>query len=157
MPKIGEKCRIIVYRGEYGPLPFTDYKIYGPIFSKKEGRNIIVLFRSNKDRTSISYAKFLMSIKVGRRLLREEQVDHINNKKNDDRIENLQILTKRQNILKSKKPLITFELNCPQCGITFTRNKGMQPTDKNGRKSFCSRRCGVMYHHGWRNNEKVFG
>ena len=48
--------------------PYNDYKIY-KVFHNKEKRNYAILVpldNSNKKRTTISYARYLMSVKEGR-------------------------------------------------------------------------------------------
>ena len=55
--------------------PFNDYVCY-KVFHHKEQRWYAQLIHSSGKRTTITYAKFLMSIKVGRILQRDEEVDH---------------------------------------------------------------------------------
>lgn len=58
---------------------------------------MVCLFNSKKERTTISYARYLMSVKLNRFLDRNEEVDHIDNDKTNDSIENLQILSSKEN------------------------------------------------------------
>lgn len=51
--------------------------------------------------TSMSYARWMMTQKLGRRLLPSEHVDHVNDRTLDDRLGNFQILTPGQNAKKS--------------------------------------------------------
>ena len=125
------------------PYPFDNFACYKQ-FHKKMGRWQVHLVDKTplKRRTSITYAKYLMSIKEGRILTREEEVDHINGDKSDDRIENLQILSKEEN---RKKQSIqcggrkAVELTCPYCGIVFVKEVGLLTEKRKNR--FCSRRC----------------
>ena len=55
-----------------------------------------------------------MEIYLNRKLEDWEEVDHINEDHTDNRIENLQLLTKIQNILKSKE-LEIYQFMCPIC------------------------------------------
>ncbi len=72
------------------------------IHHAKEGRNYVVLRNSATDkRTTIQYAKYLMSIKLGRILRREEQVDHIDGDKTNDSIDNLQLLSEQAHRAKT--------------------------------------------------------
>jgi endogenous inhibitor of DNA gyrase (YacG/DUF329 family) len=82
---------------------------------------------------------------LGRSLLKEEHVDHINNDFTDDRIENLQILSPRENNLKQAalNPRKLYKFVCPSCGeeaVKFLND--VKGNAKKGRKGpFCSREC----------------
>jgi len=125
--------------------PFCfDYKA-GYLNTNKEPRRVLSLVSNNNSKTSISYARYLMSIKEKRYLNKQEHVDHINGDKMDDRIENLQILSQYENNIKSiKENNLTAkktEFKCPICGTLFTRpshNYNYRPAFK----PTCSRRCG---------------
>lgn len=75
-----------------------------------EGRRTVILYNSPRDRSTTAYARYLLSIKIGRYLEDTEQVDHIDNDKTNDNVTNLQILTGKQNSTKAglvaRKPLI---------------------------------------------------
>lgn len=129
--------------------PFEKYNLY-VVFHKKEGRNYAQLVNPNirEDRTTISYARYLMSVKEKRVLENWEHVDHINEIKSDDRPENLQILTNKENIEKHiflfdiKRTMV--ELTCENCGKTFDRE--IRNYHKSNKFSFCSRRCNGQYY-----------
>jgi hypothetical protein len=125
--------------------PFNKDWKDGYIVINKEPRRHVILFNSIKDRSTISYARYLMSVKLGRYLKQEEIVDHIDDNKLNDIIENLQILTKKENCLKSSKGLTLIELICPVCEKHFTIEK-RQCWGKN-RIRTCSRSCGGKYGH----------
>lgn len=80
------------------------YKVYGPYLSKTENRRIAVLY-TPEHRTTMSWARYLMCKKENRFLTSEEEVDHINDDKLDDRIENLQILPSKENKKKTPRPI----------------------------------------------------
>lgn len=117
-------------------------------FNTKNGRWMIHMRHVGTGyKTTTSYARYLMSVKEGRLLGRNEQVDHINDNKADDRLENLQILTPRANTIKSKaknaKRARMADLICPTCGVAFQR-KAAQIEWKllAGREPACSKTCG---------------
>jgi hypothetical protein len=108
--------------------PYNNY--YGnKVYSKKDGRYYVAMYKKNnhKETTSTSYARYLMSIKEKKILEDWEKVDHINNIKNDDRIENLQILSQKDNSIKyveySNKKRILARLKCPECKKIFEKNQ----------------------------------
>jgi transposase-like protein len=104
------------------------------------------LVKSGKDRTTISYARYLMSVHMGRMLTQEEHVDHINGIKTDDRIENFQLLTREENAKKYNtvdNPKKLVSLVCPICGKGFdtTRQKAHKYIHF-GESVCCSKHCG---------------
>ena len=121
--------------------PFDGYKVYGPYMHRNEGRRIVFLV-SKDHRTSMSYARYLLCVREGRWLESDEQADHIDNDKLNDSIDNLQILSPRENTLKGRKSAIMVTLTCPRCGSIFTRRKKQTHLTKGGNPSTCSRSCG---------------
>lgn len=102
--------------------PFEGYVVYGPYLHKGMNRRMINLV-SKVDRTTISYAKYLMSMKLGRWLSAEEEVDHIDDDTLNDSIDNLQILTRDENVAKynATRQVTMLTLTCGWCGESFER------------------------------------
>lgn len=120
--------------------PWIGYRLY-KVFHKKQGRWYAQLVCKNS-RTTTSYARYLMEVFLGRRLTAEETVDHVNNDKQDDRMENLQLLSPSENTKKSAKGRTMVLLNCPICGVSFYRERNQTHIVKGGNPSRCSRKCG---------------
>jgi len=112
------------------------------IKGKSAGRKIVDLFNSNKDRTSISYARWLMCIKVGYIISANYEIDHIDRNNSNDDITNLQILTKEKHRLKTSKENSTGRtgdwLTCEVCGKLFFKAKYNQRAKK---RIICGRKC----------------
>ena len=128
--------------------PYTEKYTSGYLVSS-QGRNTIVLYDSiTKTRSSTAYARYLMSINIGRILTSDEEVDHINNIKNDDRIENLQILSHKDNNIKRVVETTIgkkyAKLLCPICSIEFIKAYN-QISHKE--TVTCSRSCGGKISH----------
>lgn len=105
----------------------------------KEPRRVATLKYSNGDLKSMSYARYLYTSHYHVDIEDGFEVDHVNNDKMDDRIENLQILSKSENIVKSHMKRIMVERICPICGRKFMYRK----RDLCGHPNpCCSRRCG---------------
>lgn len=125
--------------------PFEKCKVYKKIWHKNEKRFIVVIRKKDGVLTSMSYARYLMCLKEGRWLKKDEDVDHINGKKDDDRIENLQILSKKENIKKYRnldKPILKLMYVCPVCNKKFERSKSASYKSIHlGKIIHCSRKC----------------
>lgn len=138
-------------KGVVAEYPYNDYYLY-VIYHKKEGRRYAVLVPIDKTknikRTTISYARYLMSVKEKRFLNKDEDVDHIDEDKTNDDINNLQILSKKDNIVKGNKRngVQMVELKCPNCGMIFHKRKGKTHLTKNrGNYTACSRKCASAF------------
>jgi hypothetical protein len=88
----------------------------------------------------ISYAKYLWISANKCEVPKGMEVDHINNNHKDDRIENLQLLSKSENIQKEYKDTgrlgkLVVDLVCPICGVKFT--KRLAEVRKGARKQQC--------------------
>lgn len=122
-----------------------DTIVYGP-YTRKDGRKHIVLYwPSENRRQTVSYPKWLIEQHLGRFLLPDETVDHINRDFTDDRLENLQIL-KRADHAKldaiRRKPV---DAVCAWCNRSFTILNGLNHRGRGKAGPFCSRKCSGEY------------
>lgn len=107
----------------------------------KEPRRVATLRDNNGNMT---YAKYLYTSYYKCDVDKENNVDHINGDKMDDRIENLQVISKRYNIQKDHKRREMVIMVCPVCNKEFLfpkRNLSSRPNP------CCSRRCGGIKSH----------
>lgn len=81
--------------------PFKEMYKSGFVVTNPENRKNVILYRTGKNNTTVSYARYLMSVKVGYIIPVGLEVDHIDDDKTNDDINNLQILTKQQNRKKA--------------------------------------------------------
>jgi len=136
---------------EKAEYPFDKYWIY-KVFHRKENRwqANLILIDNISIRTTISYARYLMSVKLGRFLEKSEQVDHIDNDCTNDSINNLQILSQNENLSKQVESYWKnsgnqkyTKLLCANCNNEFeilTRNFKFK--SKSGQEKFyCCRKC----------------
>ena len=123
-------------------------KVYGPYF-REDGRQHVVLVDKDGNKRTKSYPRYLLEIHLGRELLITETVDHINNDFTDNRIENLQILSRQENILKQHKinPRKIYYFICPNCGTEATKYlNDVVSNRKHGKVGpFCSRKCAGQF------------
>lgn len=104
--------------------PFINDWRLGYLRTSKDGRRRVDLFNSNTDRTTISYARYLMSCHVGRYLTAEEEVDHVDQNPTNDEISNLQILSTNDHLkktLENRPKGVVITLICSNCGTSFER------------------------------------
>lgn len=136
---------------------YDDYKVYGPY---GKGRKMVALV-SPGHRTTMAYARYLMSVHLGRELTDEEEVDHIDDDCTNDVITNLQILTPEQNKEKQDRKRLAeslITLVCPECQQPFTRARSqthLRRPRRTDAPSCCSRSCSVAYHNKQRKRRGV--
>lgn len=83
--------------------PYSDRWRHGYVVTNPENRKTLILFNSDEDRSSTQYARYLKAVSIGRFLSDDETVDHIDEDKTNDDIDNLGILTRAENIEKSRQ------------------------------------------------------
>ena len=125
-------------------FPFNDIWQTGYIVTNKDNRKMVCLYNNQKDRSTISLARYLVSVKERRLLSKDEHVDHIDNDKTNDSLENLQILSPIENHNKSFKVGETYySFTCPVCGIDFK----LSARQSHKTNPTCSRKCGGIKSH----------
>ncbi len=141
-------------KGKPAKAPFTGYVAY-EVFHKNEGRWYVCLVSpfNGKDRHTTSRARYRMAVKLGRELLKQEQVDHINGDKTDDRLGNLQILSSLENnrkyIRQSGRMVKMVTLRCPVCDRSFDLRLSIYKYRlRIGGHPCCSHSCGGKLSHG---------
>lgn len=118
------------------------YVVY--IATNKEPRRVATLRKPNGKMISMAYAKYLYTSYYKCDIAEGDQVDHINGDKMDDRIENLQVISRQYNNKKERLGKEMVECVCPVCGthfLFFKRNLSSHPNP------CCSRRCGGIKSH----------
>ena len=125
-------------------------KIYGP-YTRKDGRKHVILYDpETQKRTTVSYPKYLMEQHLGRKLGPDETVDHKDDDFTNDSLDNLQILTRVENIKKAARlrPAEILDFKCSICNINFTLDAPTyrhNQVNNNRAGPFCSRSCAGKY------------
>ena len=81
--------------------PYTNLYRLAYLRRDSSGRGRVDLVNSKTDRTTISYAKFLVETTTGGFVPSGYDVDHINGDCSDDDLSNLQILDRKTHLAKS--------------------------------------------------------
>lgn len=119
--------------------PYKDLYKHAYLRTSKDGRQRLDLVNSDSDRTTIAYAKYLLTVKHNRLLTSNEEADHIDEDCTNDCIDNLQILTKEEHaaktLLRTKTGRTTKTHICKHCGKEFVREARFKT------HSYCSRSC----------------
>lgn len=130
--------------------PFKEIWKYGYLReSSIDNRQRVDLFNSNTDRTTISYARYLMSVELGKVLSKDFEVDHIDRNCSNDEITNLQVITLEEHKLKTKIEVSGREYKnivCDFCEKEFQREVRQLGKNKGYSRAFCSRQCFGKFH-----------
>lgn len=133
--------------------PFSkDYKA-GYLNINKEPRRVVLLVKKDGTKTSTSYARYLMACYLRRYLKKSECVDHKDDNPLNDTIDNLQILSYKQNNIKKNIRHNIFAaadivMICPVCNNEFSRpSRNAKHKLEKGKKPCCSRKCGGKFSH----------
>jgi len=128
-----------------GEGPFKGCRITK--YNRKTDNRCVITIAGFGKRTSMTYSRYLMCIKENRILSVDEHVDHKDENKTHDNIDNLQILTPAENTIKNLKARhimgrIHVICICPICGNRFSIEikKYNEKTNK-GYKPVCSTSC----------------
>lgn len=132
--------------------PFSEVWRKGYLRTGKDGRKRVDLVNWPDSRTTVSYARYLLSVKEKRFLKDWEEADHKDGDRTNDSLENLQILTYEEHKAKTKEEVsgLTVETHvCAFCQVEFQQRSGL----RRGLNKFCSRHCNGKYNYeinGWR-------
>lgn len=125
--------------------PFSEIYRKGYLRLSKDGRKRVDLFNTDKDRTTISYARYIMCVKAGHVIPSDYEIDHIDGNNSNDDIENLQVLKvedhRKKNSFEMSTGRSSSECICNFCGNTFTREN----RELRYKNVFCNNVCRKSY------------
>lgn len=130
-------------------LKHFDENVYvtGPYTNGDGRRYVRYVYRNSKKQKLTLYSRYLMEQKLGRYLDGDETVDHIDRNKNNDSIENLQILSSKEHFALDVKRVKDIELKCVWCSKKVIRAASdLSSKHKQGMSGpFCSNSCSGKY------------
>lgn len=124
-------------------------KVYGP-YTNKDGRARCILVHEDGRKQTVSYPRMLMEAHLGRSLLPEEDVHHLDEDVSNNDIGNLEVRVHSEHCREhSIKYMGPAEVTCTYCGVEFTLTP-LQQRSRFGNRSrklgpFCSRKCSGKY------------
>lgn len=123
-------------------------KVYGPYKRQSDGRQVVVVIEDDGTSRTISYPKWLLEMQLGRRLDPDlETVDHIDSDKDNNNLDNLQILPREEHSANDTRRVKPVKFNCAWCKKEFERSPRLvrDKARKNKAGPFCSRKCAGQY------------
>lgn len=122
-------------------------KVYGP-YTNYQDRKFVIIRTNGKNKTT-QYARYLLEQHLGRSLSSSETVDHIDGNFRNDSLDNLQILSRADNIRKSIKPKEMITFTCPVCKKETTKEaRNIRANRKQGKAGpYCGKSCSGKVNH----------
>lgn len=120
-------------------------KIYGP-YINNDDRHFVILYYQNLKTKTISLPKLILELSIGRCLINDETCDHIDGNYYNNKIDNLRILSRKENGKQGSVPAQISNLICAYCGKEFTRQtREIKRYLRIGRtKFYCKKSCAGM-------------
>lgn len=117
------------------------------IYYGKDGRKRV--YKKYKDGSAkvITYARYLMEEKLGRKLGKHETVDHIDRDKTNDVLDNLRVVGWSQHVSDDNPRAVKVEIICVLCGKKAMKDRRyIRHNAKLGKAGpFCSKSCSGKY------------
>lgn len=117
-------------------------KRYGP-YTAQSGHLFYVDVVTDGTKTTVLVHREVMEFHLGRKLLTDEVVHHVNEDPSDNRIENLQVMSRSEHTMHHH-PEKWIKLVCCECGIEFQRKLIQENGNRKLRKRsgpFCGKSC----------------
>lgn len=126
----------------------TSKLVYGPYSSRKDKRLCVCIIDSiKKTRNQQLFSRYIVEQHIGRELLENETVDHIDRNKFNDDISNLRIVSKADHAACDAKRVEKIKTKCPMCCTIFlsSPHNMRRANIKQISGPFCSKSCSGKY------------
>lgn len=125
--------------------PYNNCKIFGPYKSSKDGRLRIIAQFPNGTKKTVSYPKYIKEIELGRYLLDNETIDHIDGNFLNNDLSNLRVINRKEHAKQDVERNKDVEVICSYCGKKFiikgSKLSQRNRPDKINTGYFCSKQC----------------
>ncbi|QVD49218.1 hypothetical protein LUCX_148 [Xanthomonas phage vB_XciM_LucasX] len=126
--------------------PFKSVYSKGYLRVESDGRKYVSLYNCAGDQRSISYARYLYSVRMGYEIPGDIEIDHRDGDKSNDSFDNLRPMTIQMHRDKTYFERLNkdwVDLVCPCCTETFRRSsRYLRDKRSQGQVEFyCSRSC----------------
>ena len=120
------------------------HTVSGP-YLRKDNRKHITLTGNNKRKT-ISYPKALVEVHLNTRLREDDTVDHKDRNKQNDDINNLAVIKRKEHCKLDAIYVKVDDMNCSMCGKLFKLSRSQHNTRSLSTAGpFCSKQCSGHY------------
>lgn len=133
--------------------PFKSKWLYGYLTINSENRRIVTMYSGEGQYRGISYARYLYGVHLGYEVPDHLEVDHVNDDKTDDRLDNYQLLTSEQNRLKQEynyvmNQQVVYGVYCAYCQSPFLMTDRVRKMRmaQGVEYPFCTKSCSTNYH-----------
>ena len=118
----------------------------GPYYHNGSDRMYLLIKHGDGRKLYTQYSRYLLEVSLGRRLIEDETVDHINGNRLDDSVANLRVLLRKDNVKRYRESAFSIKAQivkgtCPVCLQEFHRKRNLSPVSRGYSFSTCSRRC----------------
>lgn len=123
-----------------------NYKVYGPYIASN-GRQIVITVDESGNRRTVSYPKWIMELKLQRRLDVNETVDHLNYDYFDNNLSNLRVVDRAEHSADDTRRVKLVKFKCAWCKQEKERTPRAirDAARKNNAGPFCDKSCAAKY------------
>ena len=125
---------------------YLNAKVYGP-YQRKDGREHVVLVFPDGSKRTVSYPKYLIETRTGRKLLPSETVHHKDKDPLNNAPKNLEILSRKKHCQQDAKRVRRKRIICVWCGVSALKQARYLNGNSQKKRAgpFCSKKCSGTY------------
>ena len=122
------------------------HTVVGPYLRKDNRKHIILIGNNNNKNKMLSYPKALVEVHLNTRLGEDDTVDHKDRNKQNDDINNLAVIKRKEHCKLDAIRVKVDDMNCSMCGKKFKPSANQHNTRSLSKAGpFCSKQCSGLY------------